>query len=250
MTTTLASARRCRLGALLVVLTVLASAPATGQAGNESVLTGRVIDAATAAPLFGAWVGIGDNDWGALTDTLGVFRLSGAPADEPLTLRVERMGYVSLTVSTSDASRTPLTIALMPKPILLERIEVIADRFRNRRNAVATAVRAFDERQLQYSAAPTALDFIESRTLLRRVSCPFSRFPDRDCAVVRGRVQPVSVYIDEVWLPSGLTFLDTYRPHELYLVEVYGGGSQVRVYTKWWLERAAERGFRPMPIIY
>jgi hypothetical protein len=58
------------------------------------------------------------------------------------------------------------------------------------------------------------------------------------------------VYIDEALLVGGLLQLETYRPHELYLVEVYSSGSEIRAYTHHFVERMARTPQALIPIIW
>ena len=70
------------------------------------------------------------------------------------------------------------------------------------------------------------------------------------CTFRRGRMTPVQVYIDETPTFGGLAELESYRPQELFLIEVYGGGSQIRIYTTRFMDRIARSGklLNPIPI--
>ena len=67
------------------------------------------------------------------------------------------------------------------------------------------------------------------------------------CVYVRGSAEPLRVYVDETRMPDA-TALALYTPSELAGVEFYPSSAQVRVYTRWFIEWAAKRDYRPMPL--
>jgi hypothetical protein len=205
-------------------------------------------------------VGLSGADWGTLTDRQGLFRLPDVPSRAE-TYVFEMLGYAETTFVANAAVDGHLDIRLAPDPVILEGIEVIADRFESRRNATATSVRAFDREQLLASSALDVMNLLEQRFGLRRTPCPggagrgiarrgglFSTPSQYDCAWVRGRPAPVTVCIDEMPILGGMDFLVGYQPHELYMVEVYGQGRQIRLYTNQFMERASRTRFRPVPL--
>lgn len=78
------------------------------------------------------------------------------------------------------------------------------------------------------------------------VTCP-PRHPRFNCALIRGRRRPVSVYIDEAPVPGGLDQLELHRPGDLYLLGVYGRGTHIRAYTHAFMKHAARTRLRPVP---
>ena len=70
------------------------------------------------------------------------------------------------------------------------------------------------------------------------------------CFFVRGREAESMVYVDEMPVIGGLDYLDVLRPHELYMVEVYGQGRHIRVYTNHFMERAAKKRLRPGALLF
>jgi hypothetical protein len=150
----------------------------------------------------------------------------------------------------------------MPRPVVLEGIAVTAGRLQSRRKAVPTSVRVFDRERLLNSPAFDLVDFVRMHGALRPRAC--SRrgvntitnqrgFEPRwggigNCSLVRGSVQEVSVVIDE--RNGSLAELSMVRPDEVYEVEIYGGGRQIRVYTNWFMGLVASGRARLMPAIY
>jgi len=209
-------------------------------------VTGTVVDAETGDVLVGAWVGLEGTDLGSLTDEDGRFRLPELTPGR-LELTVEQLGYETRrwkgTVAHGDFE---LTIELTAEPILLEGLQVVSDRFRSRRNAAATSVFAYDRGDLTSTAAADALEFIEFQAAAEMTPCN-GRRGDR-CLFVRGRIVEPVVYVDEAPLLGGLAYLETFRPWELHMIEVYGGGRHIRAYTPHFMERAAKAGLAPLAL--
>ena len=68
------------------------------------------------------------------------------------------------------------------------------------------------------------------------------------CITRRGAARAPKVYIDEAPVIGGLDQLALYKPHELYLLEVYAGGSEIRAYTHQFMDRMARRTQALIPI--
>ncbi|MCI0434413.1 MAG: carboxypeptidase-like regulatory domain-containing protein [Gemmatimonadetes bacterium] len=243
------SAWRLALPVLLAMLLPAAIHAQEGQVREDGrvVLTGTVTDRATGAPLSGVFIEIESLDLIVFSDKDGRFATRPIP---PGTWRVEagQLGYQLWTEErTIGPGATTLDIRLAPDPIMLEGIQVVSDRIARRRNATAVSVRAYNADVLHASAAFDARQFISSRLMVIR--CPYSGF-GQDCVVRRGRPVEPRVYIDEVLLLGGFDFLGLYNTNELYLIEVYNSGTQIRVYTKAFAERLAMGRVRLFPVIY
>jgi hypothetical protein len=238
----------------LVLAALTAPAPARAQKAPQRTVVGRVVDRTTGAPLAGANVALESLDRGVTTDTAGRFVLRDVP-EGTHALVVDVLGYATgVTTVEVSGEMGQVQVGLERNPVMLKALTVLSDRFRARRNAVATSVRAFERSTILMSSAPTAADFVLERAMLTRTACTgrvlLTSFPSSggtDCVYVRGRPTAPRVYIDE--RPAfGLDELATYRPDELYLVEVYGSGAQIRAYTTWFMERSAKIGLSPIPI--
>ena len=218
------------------------------EAARAFDLVGTVVDDSNGSLLVGAWVSVTGSEWGSVTDDRGRFRIPNL-SDGPIALTVEQLGYETLEwQGPVSADVGPLELRATPQPVLLEGLRVVTDRFRSRRNAVATTVRAYDAADLTTTAQQTALEFVTLRTGTRAVACN-GRYGGL-CMYVRGRaVEPV-VYIDESPVVGGLEYLESFAPWELYMIEVYGGGRHVRAYTPMFMERAAKRRLNPIPLFF
>jgi len=201
-------------------------------------LVGVVVDAESGRPLVGAFVALVGSGRGSATGAEGRFVLPGdlhAGVDEPLTLEVRMLGYETLEATREASEETsPPTLRLRPDPIVLEGLTVMTDRFRARRRAVATSVRAYDREELSTTAARDVVDFIRGRA-----GVPLTRQRGQWLVWSRGRLVQPTVWVDEHPFPGGLDFLALHQPHEIYLVEVYGFGRHIRVYTNQYMERVS-----------
>ncbi|NIR41285.1 MAG: hypothetical protein GWN07_36140, partial [Actinobacteria bacterium] len=83
----------------------------------------------------GVLVSVAAFDWGVMSGDDGRFTLIRVPVGET-TLEFNQLGYADLEVtSTIERRMAPLRIELTPKPLVLEGIRVMADRFESRRKA-------------------------------------------------------------------------------------------------------------------
>lgn len=210
---------------------------------DEARIAGVVIDAATEAPVSGAYVSVAASDWGSLTADDGRFLLCGI-GDGTHMVTVERLGYETLT-SRLDASTSGdlIRLDMAADPILLEGLEIVTDRFERRRRAVATSVRAYDERALAGSIYWSAAEFVESRPGVMTVPCGVQR-----CIYSRGGVVTPRVYLDEFPLIGGWIELESIPTSQLYMVEIYAWGRHIRAYTHAFMKRAANTRLAPMPL--
>lgn len=236
---------RSRVAAALAAL-FMAVVPATAQSvddANLPLLTGRVVDRASGAAVADAIVYVGTLDQAIAAGDDGLFRLRLKPGNYQVA--VSRIGYADFTTTVAiGADDRVLTLEMEAEPVLLERVQVFGDRLKSRRNARPVSAVAFDRREMVASAAPDVLEFVRVRMGLTRATCRTSTMTP--CAYVRGQALPVAVTVDEMPAIGGLDALAMYRGDELHMVEVYGGGSLVKVYTLAYVEHAARRGWRPM----
>lgn len=209
-------------------------------------LVGTVLDEA-GEPLVGAFVSFEGSEWGSLTNRSGRFELPSVTPGE-VTLEAELLGYETLQWTATVRAGAPVTLTLSPRPILLEGLTVVTNRFESRRKAAGFSVRAFDRDDLATSMAPDILEFVATRAALSRVSCRGTW--TTECFMVRGRAVAPSVWIDEAPVVGGMDYLRTFRPHELYMVEVYAGGRQIRAYTPRFMERAARIRLNPIAYVF
>ena len=106
---------------------------------------------------------------------------------------------------------------------------------------------SFNEVTLANSRQDNVVNFLDARAGLMRVDCP-GVIGSEECYWVAGRPILPIVYIDEVPVAGGMSELSTMWPQQLYLLEVYDHGGEIRAYTKPFMERAAKTDFRPLPL--
>ncbi len=226
----------------------------------KRTVAGVVVDSATGRPLVAAHVLLAKRE--VFTDSAGRFTITRIP-DGLATVEAEQLGYapgmVGITVADGMA---PLRIALVPNPVLLQAITVMADRFRNRRNFSPYSVQTFDHTALMAHGWGSLRDFLLYRAGMTAGACPGDEgasgiggtgFPSLSspapgeglCARVRGQWLRPTVFIDD--RRAFADELSTYTNDELFLVEVYGRGRMIRAYTTWWVAAMAKR---PLPPIY
>ena len=210
---------------------------------DEARIVGVVVDAATGAPLAGAYVSVEASDWQSLTTDTGRFLLCEIGAG-PHFFTAERLGYKTLAARVeASASGDPIRVRMQADPILLEGLEVVLDRFERRRRSVGTSVRSYDEEELASSSYWSVADFLDSRPGIMAVPCGI-----QTCVYSRGaRTQP-QVYLDEMPLFGGWVGLVSIPASQLYMVEVYGRGRHIRAYSHAFMQRASKIRLTPMPI--
>lgn len=238
-------------GAVAALLVTAAHpSPLHGQretdAREPARLVGVVVDAGSGVAIPGAAILLDDRARPVFADRHGRFTLEGVrPGTHAVT--VAQLGYDTLRtrVEVEEVNR-PVALRLTADPVVLERVTAMVDRFRERLNSMGTSVRSFDQLGLRSAPSQTALDFVLTRTSLVPAHCP-SLFAFSPCAYVRGRPTEVQVYVDGARIVAGLDVLATYRPEELYSLDVISGGRAILAYTNWYVESVA-RG-RRVPVV-
>ncbi|HKP77033.1 MAG TPA: carboxypeptidase regulatory-like domain-containing protein, partial [Longimicrobiaceae bacterium] len=113
-------------------LTLLATAPVAAQQRIEVV--GRILDGTSDEPIADAVVRLTDNGPMAVSDSTGRFVLRGVgPGTHPW--QISRIGYATWNEDVAAEAEDEFTIRLLPQPEVLEGLVVLADRFRDRREA-------------------------------------------------------------------------------------------------------------------
>jgi carboxypeptidase family protein len=222
----------------------LHAAPAEAQDARPVTVTGRVVDRNTGQPVAAARVEFWDRRLSAYSDTAGRFTIAGVPPGTHA-VRVTRIGYFAADERWDvGATGGPFAVSLLPDALMLQELTVQVDAFERRRNAVGVSARVIPRERIVSSPAPNALELLRDRGI-NTTSC--GRGSAR-CVRARGHTVRPSVYVDEAPAFGGLEQLLEYRPQDLYMVEVYGGGTHIRVYTTWFMDSAARRKTRPQPL--
>lgn len=232
--------------ALSLVSPAAAQQEMPGCVDDRARILGVVVDAGTEMPLSDAHVSAEGSDWGSLTTDNGWFALCGIEAGTHL-VTVERLGYATLESQVEAAAPWDrIALRMQPDPILLEGLEIVADRFERRRRGVDTAVRTFDREDLVRSGYWSAAEFVDLQAGVVTTPCAGTT-----CVYYRGKVygavEPV-VYLDEILMPGGWFQLEDIPTNQLYMLEVFGGGTHIRAYTHHFMEYAASVRLEPTVI--
>lgn len=243
----------------LVAVSFAAFLPALANAQQPDIVevTGQVIDAVTTAPVANALVEIPEADIEVLANRLGRFRVS-LPAGT-YNWRISRLGYVDLIQESTVVGEENLRIGLMPEAIEIDAVVVDAPTierlFDRRRVSAGVSVQMLESEEVRGAGAPTVEAYL--RRKLGFVMCPETGvgpnpsagsysstlwqsligFPG--CILYRGRTIPVAVYVDEEFRLGGVTSLFSYNPEEIYAIEVWRYGAEVRVFTNRYIERVS-----------
>lgn len=257
------SLRRPVLAALAAALALAPPLHAQGRAE----FTGRVVDAATGTPVSRAIVTLRGGHGRAVTDAQGRFSVARV-AEGPYLATVERLGYGGMARAVEVAAGAAAEFRLQPDPLVLEGIAVNASRLESRRRRSSIPVRTVEADELARSPFSTVAVLLAGRmvdpqreegptaaAMLRRTDeepvlvddLPPDGAPPG--AMLRGRIGDVSVFVDEVPAFGGLRELEAYAPQDVFLIEAYGGGRQVRVYTNQYMTQLAVSGRSPEPMI-
>jgi hypothetical protein len=240
------------------------------QTGATVEVTGRVLDAATNAPVARAVVELRDVSRKVLSDTAGRFVLRGiAPGTHQWV--ITRLGYASWDESTEVAEGDEFTVGLLPRPEMLEGITVVTSQLETRRRASGLMVRTVDHDALRLSAAPSMLEVVGDYLGVRGRPCgpdgqtsprPGPEIvpgeaqpgagagPERKCAIVRGELIEPDVYVDERRATNSLADLENYLPENIYTVESYRGGDMIRVITVGFAEQLARGRVVLLPLSF
>jgi hypothetical protein len=224
------TSRRPWAATTLAALATFSMAPAHAQvraspAGPVVV----VVDALTLAPVPGAQL---------VVRGVGTFHANGAgrialPAGVAgdLALTIASLGYVSQDAVRSARPGEPITIELAPDPARLEQIEVVVDRLEYRRARHFNPIRVMDSRELA-NLGPGGIE-AHVRALAGGLG---------PCTAVSGGCNgdPAVAFIDDWAFPFRLAEVDAFAPADLYALEVYPRESIVRLYTRDFIERAAD----------
>ena len=243
---------------------VLAIGPAweaVAQVGAEVTFTGRVIDTYWGEPVEGAVV--------QLTETLrpdgsrivgitgadGRFSVTGVPPG-PSRVSVTRIGYADLYQVLDIREGQFTEVVLIPKPVVLEGLEVYVDRLETRLRELPYVTNTWGEPELKSAPDLNVAEYLHSQPAFEFVPCfednsGTSIFGQRlNCIRTRGTMaQRPRIYIDDAPAFGGVEELASLPTTAIYRVEVIRGCGQIRVYTNVYVEGTAVRQRPLLPII-
>ena len=235
-----------RLASCLVSLLALCALNAQAQVATTVTVAGRIIDSSTRAPVRGAVVRHLASNTAAVADSAGMFTLEVEPTGAYV-IRVEQLGYEdSQAVLPSTAPIEVTTIAIRPKPLELEGLEVnVVSQFERRRISSARPVTVLDQVKI------AELGGYGRETLVRAI--PLTRLcylPDGAlCFLGKGGSKDrVSICIDELPAYRGVSDLDLLEPADIHSIELFNWGRHVRIYTRVFMADLLAKGKKLKPL--
>jgi len=235
---------------LVGVAFCVATAPRLG-AQESTLINGRVADSETLRPVVGAFVAQLGSDQGVLTDAEGMFSLQLSSGYER-GLRVSQLGYRELRTRIPEGGQGRLlNVRLVPDPIVLAGLTVLAERLAERRRGPYGVAEIRFQDELAVGSDASGYELVQ-RML------PFVTLCDpqtSESLCLGGRMgtegrRRVKVCIDDRLVTPDLeeTILSGVDPRGLYLVEAYGRAGEVRMYTRPFVERLAAQGMDLPPL--
>jgi len=232
--------------AVVIAAACLAAAPAAAQRASVS---GQVIDTHSGQPVAHAAVHVGNNRTTVVADAQGRFTVDHLrPGSRAIWAEAPgysaRMGLVEI-----PDGPVQVRVEMQGDPVRLATLEVTTSRFDRRARAFAGSVRVFTQADLASMWYPNVAQLLDSRARVAATLCPgYSSFGRLDCVYTRGSTAQSRIYVDEApWLGGQETLMDLHLP-SIARVEVYGGGRQVRVYTRQFMNWASKRPYVPTPL--
>lgn len=250
-------ARVARVGVVAAI--VWACHPAASVSAQEGALaavsfTGRVVDTYWGRPVEGAVLrlrGMIRPDSTVIvgvSDAAGHFNIERVPPG-PSEVLVTRIGYADLVQVLDIQAGQFIEVAVIPKPVVLEGIEVYVDRLEARVRSLPHIVDTYEERVLRAAPDLNVARYLDSQPGFAFVPCfegaassSGAVRPARDCMRTRGTLaERPRIFIDDAPAFGGVQELATLPTTEVYRVEVIRGCAQIRIYTVTYTEETAVR---------
>jgi hypothetical protein len=236
--------------ALITALPLLLTGSLCAQRTDAATfaVSGQVLDVATGEPIVDAVVRLTDTGVLAVTDSTGRFLLRPIPAGTH-PWRISRIGYAAWNEDVEVTEDDEFIIRLLPQPEVLQGLVVVADRFHDRRMASGMSSRVMEHGEVARAAGGDLHAFVQARLGVPLMSCGDNDL-EKNCAWLRGDRVNILVFIDEQPATAGLSQLHGLPPHDVHSIELYSGGTMIRVYTEQFVRRAAREGVTLLPLPY
>lgn len=231
--------------ALAAALAGLVSFPAAAQETSRrgASVAGRVVDALSGQGVPRVSIKIPALSRTAITNDDGYFLLEDLEPGEH-EWSFDRLGYALLRERTQTQDGDRFTVAMMPRPEVLEALNVTVNVLDQQRRRITMPVRAVEGDDLLRSGISNPVEVLEADAGVQALSCG-----EDTCVRYAGRSLIPVVYIDEVPAFRGLQDLRNIPAQDLYVLEAYDNGRIVRAYTRNFMEYLARRGRQPRDIL-
>ena len=238
------------IGVALCLLATATPTPAHPQCPPDSLkaftFRGEVRDFLTETPIREAVVQIAELSRAAVTDRNGHFEFTDLVPGS-YTLVTAAFGYETNRERSDVPYMAIMVVRLNPIAVTLPGIEVRVERLvsqlETRRILTPVQTVAFPPEVLESTQTASVSSFVRARTA-------FDIIEDTNLQQLvyrfRRQIRRLRVCLDEVAVSSRM--LDTLAPEDLARIELYESLGMVRMYTRDFLRRAADKGFSPVPI--
>jgi len=233
--------------AAAALLLVASGAPAQAQGTGAVLLRGQLLDAETLAPVPGAFIALDAESRGVLSDSSGAFMLPVGTSDA-YALKVRQLGYHDLVVTiTAESARKPFFLQLSPDPVKIEGLQVLVERFQDRRRGPFGAVDVLDQTLLVKAPGGTGVDLIKREMPFLN---PCDNETEQLCFNRMGQILPITVCFDGHRVSEMMAELEHVDPRGLYMVEIFRRAGQVHMYSRGYVERLLEAGSELPPLSF
>ena len=257
---------RARSACGAAVVTVLVALPgvagfAPARAAAQDVptftLTGRILDALNEAPVVSAVIKVPELRRYSFSDVNGRFSFPDFP-EGTWDIVVEMLGYHTLDGSVAVAEGNGLLLRLNPDPVALEGLAVRTRSERllsQRRLRIPYRVTTISTETFANSINPdpTAIFRRNSRSYI--LPCPESAADAHEqmtpsCFWRRGGPAKITVFLDEGRLESGMVELAMLPKEDIHSMDWVPAMRELRIYTKYFIERLDNTRIRLSPLVY
>ena len=230
--------------ALAAVVTT--AAPAAAQ---SATVKGQVVDTRSGQPVPHAAVYVNDTRTAVVADAQGRFEVRHIrPGSRAIW--ADAPGYtMDLSLVEVTESGAEVTLRMESDPVRLATLQVTTSRFDRRANGYAGTVRVFRQEDLATMWYGNVFQMLESRARVRSTLCPgHSSFGRLSCVYTRGSAAQSRLVVDETpWL-GDVNDMRDFQLADVARVEIFGGGREIRVYTRQFMDWASQRPFVPTPL--
>lgn len=215
---------------------------------QDVTVRGVVVDRSTGVGVAGASIEVLPRKAAAITDTTGHFALPRL-TEGPVELLVRRLGYEGALLSYDAELDMPLLrIEITPNPVMMQAIEVVADRFKSRRQSAARMLKTYTGEQLLTVPGIDIYDVVRSGAFIAR--CPATSGFQKSqggssvgvgdtCVQIRGRWIVPTICVDGLLWYGDLESLRGWNKSEIYRLEIVQRGSAIEVFTFRFMDRLA-----------
>ena len=227
---------------------------ATAQEPPTFTLAGQVVDAINQAPVIAAVIKVPALTRYTFSDVNGRFRLPDFP-EGTWDIVVEQLGYHSVDASITVSEGNGLLLRLRPDPVALEglRVRTRSERLLDhRRFRIPYRVTTISTPTIAnaINPDPTAIFRQNSHSFIKPCSSDTDEALMPGCVVIKGDPVPINVFLNETPVPGGMVALSMLPQEDLHSMDWIPEMAQLRVYTKWFVDRLDNTEISLSPLVW